>query len=116
MVKVYAYDGCDSCRKALKFLEARKVAFEAVPIVEHPPSKAELKEMLRRVGDLKRLFNTSGVLYREMKVGEKLPGMTEDQALDLLSKHGKLIKRPFVLLPSNGLLGFKEAEWNATFS
>ncbi|MFI5361446.1 MAG: arsenate reductase family protein [Elusimicrobiota bacterium] len=114
-IKVYEYAGCSTCRKALKFLDARKISYEAVPIVEAPPSKAELKTMLRFAGDLRRLFNTSGVLYREMGVGEKLKTMSEDDALALLSKHGKLVKRPFVLLKDRGLLGFKEDEWNAAF-
>jgi arsenate reductase len=114
-IKVYEYEGCSTCRKALKFLDARGVAYEKAPIVRSPPSTAELKRMLARAGDLKRLFNTSGVLYREMKLGDKLKTLTEDQALALLAKHGKLVKRPFVLLEDRGLLGFKEAEWSAAF-
>jgi arsenate reductase len=85
------------------------------PIVTTPPTKAELKTMLGFAGSIKKLFNTSGLLYREMKVGDKLPTMSEDQALDLLSKHGKLVKRPFVLLKDRGLLGFKKDEWSAAF-
>lgn len=115
IVKVYEYEGCSTCRKALKFLDSRKVAYEAVPIVETPPSKAELKAMLKFSGELRRLFNTSGVLYREMGVGEKLKAMSEADALALLAKHGKLVKRPFVLLEDRGLLGFKEDEWAAAF-
>ena len=114
-VKVYEYSGCSTCRKALKWLDANGVAYTAAPIVETPPSKAELKSMLGFAGDLKRLFNTSGLLYREMKIGDKLKTMSEDEALRLLSKHGKLIKRPCVLLKDRGLLGCKEAEWKAAF-
>ena len=113
--RVYEYEGCSTCRKALKFLDARGVVYEKVPIVTSPPSLAELKKMLALVGDLKRLFNTSGVLYRELKVGEKLKTMTTEQALALLAAHGKLIKRPFILLADRGLLGFKEDEWAAAF-
>lgn len=113
--KVYEYEGCSTCRKALKFLDAKRVAYERVPIVETPPSKAELKEMLARAGDVRKLFNTSGLLYREMKIGARLPSMSEDEALTLLSRHGKLVKRPFVLLKDRGLLGFKEEEWKAAF-
>lgn len=115
MVKVYEYEGCSTCRKALKFLDERGVAYEPVPIVETPPTKAELKAMLKFAGDLRRLFNTSGLLYRELGVGEKLKTLSEDGALALLAKHGKLVKRPFVLLPDRGLLGFKEEEWKAAF-
>jgi arsenate reductase len=114
-VRVYEYANCSTCRKALKFLDARKAAYEAIPIVETPPTKAELKTMLKFAGDLRRLFNTSGLVYREMGLGEKLKTMSEDEALALLSKHGKLVKRPFVLLPDRGLLGFKEDEWKAAF-
>jgi Spx/MgsR family transcriptional regulator len=114
-IQVYEYSGCSTCRKALKFLDARGVAYQAVPIVETPPSKAELKTMLKFAGELKRLFNTSGILYRELGVGEKLKTMSEDDALSLLAKHGKLVKRPFVLLKDRGLLGFKEDEWKSAF-
>ena len=114
-IQVYEYEGCSTCRKALKFLDARGVAYRVVPIVETPPSKAELKAMLKFAGELRRLFNTSGVLYREMGVGEKLKTLSEDDALALLAKHGKLVKRPFVLLKDRGLLGFKEAEWKTAF-
>ncbi len=113
--KVYQYAKCSTCRKALKFLDARGVAYDAVPIVEQPPTKAELREMLKRVGSLKKLFNTSGELYRELELAEKLPSMSEDQALELLSKHGKLVKRPFALVGEKGLVGFDEAQWNAAF-
>jgi arsenate reductase (glutaredoxin) len=111
MITIYEYEGCSTCRKALKFLDARKLKYERVPIVENPPSRKELKAMLGHVGELRRLFNTSGLLYRELKLGEKLKTMSEEQALDLLSRHGKLVKRPFVLLKDKGLLGFDEAEW-----
>lgn len=111
--RVYEYENCSTCRKALKFLDARGVAYERVPIVDQPPTRKELEAMLERGVELKRLFNTSGLLYRELKVGEKLKTMTRDQALALLAKHGKLVKRPFVLLPDRGLVGFDEAAWKA---
>lgn len=113
--RIYQYEKCSTCRQALKFLDARKISYQAVPIVDQPPSLAELKEMLAKVGDIKRLFNTSGVVYREMGLGEKLKTMSEGEALALLSKNGKLVKRPFVLLKNLGLLGFKIDEWKAAF-
>jgi arsenate reductase len=67
--------------------------------------------MLGFVGDIRKLFNTSGLVYRELKLGEKLPAMTEAQALKLLASNGKLIKRPFALSSDQGMVGFKEAEW-----
>lgn len=118
-LKVYEYAGCSTCKKALKFLDSNKVKYEAVPIVDQPPTKVELKEMLAHVksegGDLKKLFNTSGVLYKEMRISEKFSEMSEAEALDLLAKHGKLIKRPFVLGKGFGLLGFKEEQWEKHF-
>jgi arsenate reductase len=111
--KVYAYAKCSTCRRALKFLESRGVAYTEVLIVETPPSRGELKSMLARGVPLKKLFNSSGELYRELKIAEKLPGLSEDEALSLLSKNGKLVKRPFVLLPDRGLVGFDEALWKA---
>ena len=66
-------------------------------------------------GDLKKLFNTSGQLYRELEISKKLPDMTTEQALALLSKNGKLIKRPFILASDFGMVGFKENEWVKAF-
>jgi arsenate reductase-like glutaredoxin family protein len=86
-----------------------------VPIVERPPTLPELKAMRDLAGGVRPLFNTSGILYREMGLGAKLSSMSEDQALAMLARHGKLVKRPFVLLKDRGLLGFKEAEWKAAF-
>lgn len=114
-VRVYEYEKCSTCRQALKFLDARKTAYQRVPIVDQPPTMAELKDMLAFVGDLRRLFNTSGVVYRELGLGEKLKTMSEADALALLAKNGRLVKRPFVLLKDRGLLGFKEDEWKAAF-
>lgn len=113
--RVYGYAKCSTCVRALKFLDARGASYESVPIVERPPTLSELKTMLGFAGDIKRLFNTSGQLYREMGLGEKLKTMTEKDALTLLSKHGKLVKRPFVLLRDRGLLGFREDEWAKAF-
>ena len=111
MIRVYEYAGCSTCRKALAWLDKKGVRYEKVPIVETPPSKAELRRMAKLVGGFRKLFNTSGLLYRELKLGEKVRSMTEEQALDLLSKHGKLVKRPFVLAGDSGLVGFNEADW-----
>lgn len=114
--RVYEYSGCSTCKKALKFLDGRKVSYERVPIVDEPPTVAELERMLDHYeGDLKKLFNTSGQLYRELGISEKLPAMSKTEALRLLSKHGKLIKRPFVLTARVGLVGFKEEEWKKAF-
>lgn len=119
-VKVYEYAKCDTCRKALKFLDSQGVAYQKIPIVENPPSITELKQMLVYLkdngGTFKNLFNTSGQLYRELGISEKLKaGMTEPEALALLAKNGKLIKRPFVLTADDGIVGFNPTDWRKIF-
>ena len=114
-VRVYEYVKCSTCRKALKFLKNGGIAYTPVAIVDHPPTVPELKAMLGFTGDIKRLFNTSGVMYRELGIADKLKKMSSERALELLAKNGKLVKRPFVLLADRGLLGFNEAEWTAAF-
>jgi arsenate reductase len=111
MLKIYEYDKCSTCKKALKYLDSRKVAYQKLPIVDRPPTLAELKKMLGFVGDIRKLFNTSGLVYRELGLGAKLPSMSEAEALKLLAANGKLIKRPFALSGDQGMVGFKEAEW-----
>lgn len=114
---VYDYSGCSTCKSARKWLEKEGIAFEVRPIVDRPPSLDELRAMLAlHKGQIRRLFNTSGLLYREMRVGEKLSTMSTDDALTLLAKNGKLVKRPFAIMTQPdgqkiGLLGFKEPEW-----
>ena len=87
-----------------------------MPIRETPPSVAELEKVLANYdGDLKRLFNTAGGDYREMGMKDKLPGMSEKEALELLSKHGNLVKRPILIGKDVALAGFKVAEWEGKF-
>ena len=110
--RVYHYPQCSTCKKALKWLAAHDVSVELIDIVQHPPSKRELREALTS-GDLpiKKLFNTSGLSYREGKFGERLPTMSEAEALDALAADGKLIKRPLVLGKGFALVGFDEAAY-----
>jgi arsenate reductase len=111
-VKIYEYSKCSTCRKALSFLDRHNVAYEKVSIIETPPTRTELKKMLAlQGGNLRKLFNTSGEVYRAMKLGEKLPSMPENEALDLLASNGKLVKRPFALAGDKGLVGFNEDDW-----
>lgn len=111
-LRVYAYKKCSTCVKALKFLDQKKLSYETIDITENPPTKKELELMLGQYkGDLKRLFNTSGIQYRELKIKDKLPKMTEKEAIDLLATNGRLVKRPFLLNKGRGAVGFKEEEW-----
>jgi arsenate reductase (glutaredoxin) len=112
-LRIYAYEKCDTCRKALRFLKERGVAHEVVPIREEPPTEQELRTMLKYVGGLRRLFNTSGLDYKALGLSQKLPAMSEAEAIKLLAGNGNLIKRPFVLGKDWGTTGFKEEEWAA---
>lgn len=110
-MKVYEYSKCSTCRNALKYLDGKKAKYEKVPIVEQPPTAAELKRMLgylKAAGkSFKNLFNTSGEQYRALKIGDKIKaGMTEEEAIALLAKNGKLVKRPFILTGKGGVVGF----------
>jgi len=115
-MKVYAYKNCGSCKKATKWLKEQGVEFEELAIRETPPSVAELKQMLAAKGALKPLFNTSGMDYRGLGMKDKLPTLSEDEALEMLAGNGNLIKRPFVLGDGVAFVGFKEAEWAEAFS
>ena len=116
-VKIYEYKGCSTCRKALKWLEAKGIKFERIAIRERPPSKAELKRMLKAYeGNLRTLFNTSGGDYRALNMKERLSSLSKAEAIDLLAANGNLVKRPFVMTIDSGVVGFNEAEWEAFFS
>jgi len=108
MIDFYGYDNCDTCRKAKKWLNEHGVDFKDTPIVQSPPSRALLKKILK-AGDyqLKHLFNTSGQVYRQMKIKDRLTSMSVDDAIKLLSENGKLCKRPIVSDGTNHTVGFK---------
>lgn len=114
MLRFYAYKGCDSCRKARKWLKEHDIAFTEVPIRETPPTLPELRQAMSTLGNLRSLFNTSGVDYRQMGLKDKLPNMSEDESLQLLTQNGNLVKRPFLTGPNTSLVGFKEAIWDET--
>lgn len=119
MLKLYAYSGCSTCRNAIKWLKQHAIAFEEAAIREAPPSVAELKAMLAaQSGDLRKLFNVSGLDYRALGLKDKLPTMSADAALKLLAENGNLVKRPFAIDAKNSvhLIGFKEPEWQAALS
>ena len=113
---VYHYPPCSTCRNALAWLAKHKLPVTSIDIVKAPPSKTLLKKLLKLSGlPLQRFFNTSGELYRDMGLKHKLPTMTEDAALTLLSKHGKLIKRPLAFSADQVTVGFKEPEFTVTW-
>ena len=108
------YPKCTTCQKAKKWLDAHNIAYEDRHIVENNPSYEELKEWYEKSGlPLKKFFNTSGILYKEMQLKDKLPGMSEEEQLKLLASNGMLVKRPLVVDGATVLTGFREAEWEA---
>ena len=112
MIRVYCYNKCSTCRKALKWLEDNNVQFEERAIVEENPTYEELKEWYAKSGlPLKKFFNTSGLIYKDMQLKDKLPTMTEEEQLRLLATNGMLVKRPLVVGDDFVLTGFKEKEW-----
>ena len=109
---VLVYRKCSTCIKALKWLEANNIAFEERPIVEQNPTYEELKAWYQMSGlPLKKFFNTSGLIYEDLGLKDKLPTMSEDEQLKLLSTNGMLVKRPLVVGEDFVLTGFKEKEW-----
>ena len=108
------YPKCSTCQKAKAWLDGRGVSYEARDIKEDRPTLEELREWQRRSGlPLKRFFNTSGMLYRDLGLKDKLPGMSEEEQLALLSSDGMLVKRPLLITDKPALPGFREKEWEA---
>jgi arsenate reductase (glutaredoxin) len=116
VLRIYTYSKCDTCRRALRFLRDRKVAFREIAIRETPPSLADLKVMAAAYGNVRKLFNTSGADYRALKLSAKLPDMPEGEALSLLASNGNLVKRPFLIGDNVRLVGFNPAEWRTALA
>ena len=109
---VLVYRKCSTCIKALNWLEDNHIEFEERPIKEQNPTYEELKAWFQMSGmPLKKFFNTSGLLYKDMGLKDKLPQMTEEEQLQLLATNGMLVKRPLVVGEDYVLAGFKEKEW-----
>lgn len=111
MLFVY-YPKCSTCRKAKKWLEENNIEFEERNIIDDNPTYEELKEWYEKSGlALNRFFNTSGMKYRELKLKDKRPEMSEDEQLKLLATDGMLVKRPVIVSDDVVLTGFKVKEW-----
>lgn len=107
------YPKCTTCQKAKKWLDESNIPYEMRHIKEQNPTYEELKLWHEKSGlPLKRFFNTSGILYKELKVKEKLATMSEEEQLKLLASDGMLVKRPILVTDNTVLVGFKEQEWN----
>ncbi|HHD2752053.1 TPA: arsenate reductase family protein [Clostridium perfringens] len=106
------YPKCSTCRKAKKWLEENNIDFIDRMIVEENPTKEELKTWYEKSGaNLSKFFNTSGKLYREMNLKDKVKVASEDELLEILSSNGMLVKRPLLIKGDLILIGFKEEEW-----
>lgn len=106
------YEKCSTCKKAQKFLDDNNISYTLRPIKEQNPTKEELSEWHKKSNlPLKRFFNTSGQMYREMELSKKLPQMTEQEQLEILSTNGMLVKRPLFINENTVLIGFKQHEW-----
>ena len=106
------YPGCSTCQKAKRWLDDNGIPYTARHIRDEQPTLAELTEWYRRSGlPLKRFFNTSGKLYAEYGLKDKLTAMSEDEQLTLLASDGMLVKRPILVADDRVLVGFKPAEW-----
>ena len=117
MLKVYCYNRCTTCKKALKWLDDHGIAHEVVDIKTDHPDEKTLREYYALSGlPLKRFFNTSGIQYREMELSKRLPEMSEDEQFALLASNGMLVKRPLLVGKDFVLTGFKEAEWSEKLS
>lgn len=106
------YPKCSTCQKAKKWLDAQNIAYMERHIAEDNPSYDELKQWHEKSGmPLKKFFNTSGMLYKDMKLKDRLPDMSEEEQLKLLATNGMLVKRPLLVDADKVLVGFKEVEW-----
>jgi len=106
------YPKCSTCKKAKKWLDEQNIKYTERHIADDNPSYNELNDWYKKSGlSLRKFFNTSGMIYREMKLKDKLPTMSEEEQLKLLSTDGMLVKRPLVIKGDTVLVGFKEDDW-----
>ena len=113
MIEFICYPKCTTCQKANKWLDDNKIEYELRDIKNDNPSLEELTTWYKKSGlPLKKFFNTSGLLYKSMKLKDKLPTMSEEEQLKLLATDSMLVKRPLVIGEDFVLVGFKESEWS----
>ena len=114
MTKVYCYERCSTCKKALKWLDEKEIPYQTIDIKGDHPDEKTLRRLHKKSGlPLKRFFNTSGMLYREMDLSKRLPEMNEDEMFKLLASDGMLVKRPLLVTDETVITGFEEDSWNA---
>ena len=112
MTKVYCYSKCTTCKKALKWLEDNKIEHTVIDIKADHPDEDTLRALHKKSGlPLRKFFNTSGQLYREMELSKKLQDMSEDEMFGILASDGMLVKRPLLVAETAVIPGFKEDAW-----
>ncbi len=112
MIKIYCYNRCSTCKKALKWLDENNIEYTEIDIKENHPDEKTIREYYSISGlPLKRFFNTSGIQYRELQLSKKLSNMSEDEQFVILASDGMLVKRPLLAGDGFVLTGFKEDEW-----
>lgn len=114
-MKFYGYNKCGTCRKAKKFLDERNIACTEIDITENPPPKSVLKKAMKAKG-MRKLFNTSGVQYKELNIKDQIKTMKEAEAIDLLAGNGRLIKRPIAVDGDRITVGFDEEEYREVWT
>ncbi len=111
------YPKCSTCKKAKKYLDDNNIKYENRHIVEDNPTKEELKKWIKKYNlDIKKLFNTSGMKYRELNLKEKLQSINDDEKIEILSSDGMLIKRPLLITEDKIIVGYKENEYKELIS
>ena len=115
MIHLYQYNKCGTCRKAKKFLDDQGVSYKDTDITLSPTPKTILKQAIKKYG-IKKLFNTSGLEYRERKIKDKIKNMTEKEAIDFLSVNGRLVKRPIAYNKNQVSVGFCEEEFRSIWA
>jgi arsenate reductase len=117
MIQFINYKKCSTCKNAEKWLKENGIEFEDRQIVENNPTAEEIKKFIELSGQpIKKFFNTSGILYREMGLKDKVAVASEEELLEILASNGMLVKRPLLVTEDNVLIGFKEKEWEEYFS
>lgn len=110
---ILCYPKCGTCQKAEKWLKANGIEYTYRPIKEENPTKAELTEWLEKSGlPVAKFFNTSGLLYKELNMKDKVKSLSVEELIDILAANGMMVKRPILLVGQTVLVGFKEEEWN----
>lgn len=112
---VLCYPKCGTCQKAEKWLRANGIEYNYRPIKEENPTKSELSEWLDKSGlPIAKFFNTSGLMYKEQNMKDKIKTLSTDKLIDILAENGMMVKRPILLVNQTVLVGFKEEDWNKT--